>query len=121
MAWLRRVVIARRNPNDLRKALLAHYPGGPGTNWAGGLLYQLLKVAWDATADWRCNDETTQTLPLLPLTSGVVLPGMGFTIALETEEARVAAEAAGSVGSRLVLVPHIEGRYAAVGVVAEIP
>ena len=64
--------------------------------------------------------ETTQTLPLLPLTSGVVLPGMGFTIALETEEARVAAEAAGSVGSRLVLVPHIEGRYAAVGVVAEI-
>src|SRR5579864_9068160 len=64
--------------------------------------------------------ETTQTLPLLPLTSGVVLPGMGFTIALETEEARVAAEAAGSVGSRLVLVPHIEGRYASVGVVAEI-
>jgi ATP-dependent Lon protease len=45
---------------------------------------------------------------------------MGFTIALETEEAQAAAEAAGSVGSRLVLVPHIEGRYASVGVVAEI-
>lgn len=61
-----------------------------------------------------------QTLPLLPLTSGVVLPGMVFTMALETEEARVAAEAAGSVGGRLVLVPHIDGRYSAVGVVAEI-
>ncbi len=61
-----------------------------------------------------------QTLPLLPLTSGVVLPGMAFTMALETEDARVAAEAAGSVGGRLVLVPHIEGRYAQVGVISEI-
>ena len=64
--------------------------------------------------------QITQTLPLLPLTSGVVLPGMVLTMALETEEARAAAEAAGSAGGRLVLVPHIEGRYAAVGVVAEI-
>jgi ATP-dependent Lon protease len=61
-----------------------------------------------------------QTLPLLPLTSGVVLPGMVFTLALETEEAQVAAEAAGSVGGRLVIVPRIEGHYASVGVVAEI-
>ncbi len=60
------------------------------------------------------------TLPLLPLTSGVVLPGMAFTMALETEEAQVAAEAAGSVGGQLVLVPHIGGRYSWVGVVAEI-
>ncbi|HUB68905.1 MAG TPA: endopeptidase La [Acidimicrobiales bacterium] len=64
--------------------------------------------------------EISQTLPVLPLTSGVVLPGMGFTMALETEEARVAVEAAGSVGGRLVLVPKIEGRYASVGVVAEV-
>jgi len=64
--------------------------------------------------------QMTQTLPLLPLTSGVVLPGMVFTMALETEEAQVAAEAAGSAGGRLVLVPRIEGRYASVGVVAEI-
>lgn len=64
--------------------------------------------------------QLTQTLPLLPLTSGVVLPGMVFTMALETEEAKAAADAAGSVGGRLVLVPHIEGHYAAVGVVAEI-
>jgi len=61
-----------------------------------------------------------QTLPLLPLTSGVVLPGMVFTMALETDEAKAAADAAGQVGGRLVLVPHVEGRYASVGVIAEI-
>ncbi|HXY44385.1 MAG TPA: LON peptidase substrate-binding domain-containing protein, partial [Acidimicrobiales bacterium] len=61
-----------------------------------------------------------QTLPLLPLTSGVVLPGMVFTLALETDEARAAVEAAGSAGGRLVLVPRIEGRYARIGVISEI-
>jgi ATP-dependent Lon protease len=60
------------------------------------------------------------TLPLLPLTSGVVLPGMVFTMALESDEARVAVEAARSAGGRLLLVPHIEGRYAGVGVIAEV-
>src|ERR1700729_4219198 len=60
------------------------------------------------------------TLPLLPLTSGVVLPGMVFTMALESDEARAAVEAAQSAGGRLLLVPHIEGRYSSVGVIAEI-
>jgi len=60
------------------------------------------------------------TLPLLPLKSGVVLPGMVFTMALESDESRVAVEAARSAGGRLLLVPHIEGRYAAVGVIAEV-
>ena len=60
------------------------------------------------------------TLPLLPLKSGVVLPGMVFTMALESDEARVAVEAAQSAGGRLILVPHIEGRYASVGVIAEV-
>ncbi len=62
----------------------------------------------------------TVTLPLLPLKSGVVLPGMVFTMALESEEARVAVEAARSAGGHLLLVPHIEGRYASVGVIAEV-
>ncbi len=66
------------------------------------------------------TETETLTLPLLPLTSGVVLPGMVFTMALETEEARAAVEAAGSVGGRLVLVPHIGARYGRVGVIAEI-
>ncbi|HEY1760999.1 MAG TPA: endopeptidase La, partial [Acidimicrobiales bacterium] len=64
--------------------------------------------------------ESKVTLPLLPLKSGVVLPGMVFTMALESDEARVAVEAARSAGGRLLLVPHIEGRYASVGVIAEV-
>ena len=60
------------------------------------------------------------TLPLLPLKSGVVLPGMVFTMALESGEAKAAVEAARSAGGRLLLVPHIEGRFATVGVIAEV-
>jgi ATP-dependent Lon protease len=60
------------------------------------------------------------TLPLLPLKSGVVLPGMVFTMALESNEARAAVDAARSAGGKLLLVPHIEGRYANVGVIAEV-
>ena len=60
------------------------------------------------------------TLPLLPLTSGVVLPGMVFTMALESAEARAAVDSARSAGGRLLLVPHIEGRFASVGVISEV-
>jgi ATP-dependent Lon protease len=60
------------------------------------------------------------TLPLLPLTSGVVLPGMVFTMALESDEARAAVEAAQSSGGQLLLVPHIDGTYADVGVIAQV-
>jgi len=60
------------------------------------------------------------TLPLLPLKSGVVLPGMVFTLGLETDEAKAAAEAAGRAGGRLLIVPFIDGRYAKVGVVSEV-
>jgi ATP-dependent Lon protease len=49
-----------------------------------------------------------------------MLPGMVFTIALESAEALAAADAATSAGGRLLLVPHIEGRYASVGAVSEI-
>jgi ATP-dependent Lon protease len=59
-------------------------------------------------------------LPLLPLTSGVLLPGMVFTMALESDEAVAAVEAAEAAGGSLVIVPFIEGRYASVGVVAEV-
>jgi ATP-dependent Lon protease len=74
------------------------------------------------------NDETppgegrpaVQNLPLLPLTSGVVLPGMVFTMALESDEAKAAAEAAEAADGHFVIVPFIDGRYASVGVVAEV-
>ena len=71
----------------------------------------------------------TAALPLLPLDAGVVLPGMTITLALETPEARAAAEAASGAGNRLVLVPRIgrsdgpdpsSGRYARVGTIASV-
>src|SRR5271155_1540631 len=64
--------------------------------------------------------EFNDALPLLALTSGVVFPGMATSIALETDDARAAADAAGSAGGRLVLVPRIDGRYASIGTLGEI-
>jgi ATP-dependent Lon protease len=60
------------------------------------------------------------TLPLLPLTSGVVLPGMVVTMPLEATEARAAVDAATSAGGELLLVPKVDGRYARVGVISRI-
>jgi ATP-dependent Lon protease len=71
----------------------------------------------------------TSALPLLPLDSGVVLPGMTITLALETDEAREAVAAARGAGDRIVLVPRLgrtdgpdasSGRFARVGTVATI-
>ena len=64
--------------------------------------------------------EERLTLPLLPLTTGVVLPTMFVTLALETDEARAAADAAASTDNRVLLVPRVDGRYATVGTVAVI-
>src|SRR4051794_22391022 len=68
------------------------------------------------------SDLRSPALPLLPLTSGVVLPSMVVTLALETDEARAAGEAATSEGGdkRLLLVPRIDGRFATVGTVAAV-
>jgi ATP-dependent Lon protease len=63
---------------------------------------------------------STETLPLLPLTSGVVLPGMVVTATLETPESRAAASAADDAGGHLLLVPKVDGRYARVGTVAKV-
>jgi ATP-dependent Lon protease len=60
----------------------------------------------------------TETLPLLPLTTGVVLPGMVVTLTIESPEASAAVEAAGR--GEILLVPRIEGRYARVGTVAKV-
>jgi ATP-dependent Lon protease len=66
-------------------------------------------------------DLDTLTLPVLPLTDDVVLPGMVVTLALETDEAKAAADAAAKAGNTLLLVPrHPDGRYARVGTIARI-
>lgn len=59
-------------------------------------------------------------LPLLPLTAGVVIPGMVVNLSLESSEARAAVESASRADGLLVLVPHVEGRYAGVGTVAKV-
>ena len=64
-------------------------------------------------------DLTSSTLPVLPLTQGVVLPQMVVTIGLETAEAKAAASAADD-GGQLLLVPQVAGRSARVGVIASI-
>jgi ATP-dependent Lon protease len=60
------------------------------------------------------------TLPVLPLANGVVLPQMVVTLALETDEARAAGEAAAETG-QILLVPRFDsGRYGRVGTIAKI-
>jgi ATP-dependent Lon protease len=70
------------------------------------------------------SDLSTLTLPVLPLSTGVVLPGMVVTIALETPEAQAAADAASGVSQetagQVLLVPRVDGRYGSVGVVTQI-
>ena len=75
------------------------------------------------TADTR--QAGTRVLPVLPLTTGVVLPQMVVTLALETAEARAAwAAASGAAASggaaELVLLPIVNGRYARVGTIATV-
>ena len=74
-------------------------------------------------ADAASTDAETDTftLPLLPLQSGVVLPQMVVTLALETPEARDAADGASEAGGRLLLVPRTgTGAFAAVGTIGRI-
>jgi ATP-dependent Lon protease len=65
-------------------------------------------------------DLDTQILPLLPLTTGVVLPGMVVTLTLESDEARTAVAAAGAADDTLLLVPKVDERYSRIGTVAKV-
>ena len=67
------------------------------------------------------NELDIQALPLLPLTTGVVLPGMVVTLTIESDEARAAIGATAEGDDALLMtVPRVDGRYARVGVVAKI-
>ncbi|MEP6462218.1 MAG: endopeptidase La [Frankiaceae bacterium] len=66
---------------------------------------------------------TVLTLPVLPLSDAVVLPGMVIPLPLADGEVRAAVEAAraaspNSAKPQVLLVPRLEGRYASVGAVA---
>ncbi len=66
------------------------------------------------------NGASTTALPLLPLATGVVLPGMVVTMAIESDEAKAAIEATESSVGRVFLVPRLDDRYARVGTVAKV-
>ncbi|HVF11802.1 MAG TPA: LON peptidase substrate-binding domain-containing protein, partial [Actinomycetota bacterium] len=66
------------------------------------------------------EDSKTLTLPLLPLSEGVVLPHMVVTVSIETDEAREAVAAAASAEQLVLLVPKSDGRWASVGTVGRI-
>jgi ATP-dependent Lon protease len=66
------------------------------------------------------NETSTATYPVLPLTAGVVGPGMVVTLALETSEARIAADEAVEHTGRLLLVPRVDDRFSTVGTLAKI-
>jgi ATP-dependent Lon protease len=60
-------------------------------------------------------------LPVMPLSTGVALPGMVITITAESPEAKAAAKAAEGAGAEVLLVPKTaDGRYARIGTVARI-
>jgi ATP-dependent Lon protease len=63
--------------------------------------------------------DTTISLPLIALDDAIVLPGMAFTFELATPDADAAVDEAGPNG-RVVLVPKVDGRFARVGVVAQV-
>ena len=66
---------------------------------------------------------TSLTLPLVPTPGGVVRPEPVVTIALESDEAHAAAGAATDAATdNLVLpVPKVDGRFAAVGAIDDVP
>jgi ATP-dependent Lon protease len=68
----------------------------------------------------RAQSEDLATLPVLPLRNGVVFPHMVVTLRIETAEGKIALAAAEGSDQRLILVPRVQGKYAAVGTVAEI-
>ncbi|MFN0091243.1 MAG: endopeptidase La [Acidimicrobiales bacterium] len=65
-------------------------------------------------------DTDVLTLPVLPLSAGVVGPGMVVTLAVETPSAIAAADAAQHNGGQLLLVPRTGPAYARIGVIAKV-
>src|SRR5260370_32080027 len=62
----------------------------------------------------------TPVVPLLPMTNGVVRPGMVVSVKLETSTARNAIAAARAADSTLVLVPTVDGQPAGIGTLAAV-
>jgi len=66
------------------------------------------------------TDLKSELLPVLPLDDGVVLPHMTVPIGVEGAEQEAAIEAARKGNHLVLLVPRLDGRFAAVGTVASV-
>jgi len=70
------------------------------------------------------DQKTLQTLPLMPLIEGVILPHMVVTVSAQSDEALAAINAARNAGGDdhglILLVPKTDGRYATIGTVAKL-
>jgi ATP-dependent Lon protease len=64
------------------------------------------------------SEDPVLFLPVLPLDDAVILPGMTVTLPVTNEEEADALENAGD--EQIVLVPRVDGQFAAFGAVAEI-
>src|SRR5918994_1114275 len=101
------------------RALLAHSEHRRGTP---------ARSTWLSDTDSTLEgDEMGETLalPVLPLDDVVVLPGMVVPIRISgadaNAEARAAVDAATTAANhQVLLVPRLDGKYAAVGTLAEI-
>ncbi|HEY3674018.1 MAG TPA: LON peptidase substrate-binding domain-containing protein, partial [Acidimicrobiia bacterium] len=74
----------------------------------------------EATPEVDSHEVDELRLPLLPLNTGVVLPQMVVTLALESAEGRDAADGAISGDRRILLVPRVGSGYTRIGTVARI-
>ena len=106
--------LARELLRPRRRPRAARWPGSqPGTR--GTICY----LSWTRSTqrDSRCS---MATLPVLPLTDAVLLPGMVIPVTLDptTQAAVDAARATGD--QQLLAVPRLDGEYGPVGVVATI-
>ena len=63
---------------------------------------------------------TSELLPILQLDDVVVLPGMTATLAVESDPQRAALTAAQKGNRLILLVPHVEGKFSAIGTVAQV-
>jgi ATP-dependent Lon protease len=74
----------------------------------------------EATPEVTAPRDGGLRLPLLPLHTGVVLPQMVVTLALETAEARDAADGAIAGDRRVLLVPRVGSGYTRIGTIARV-
>ncbi len=63
---------------------------------------------------------TSELLPILPLDDVVVLPGMTVTLGVDGDAQQAAVEAAQKGNRLLLLVPHVAGTFAPIGIVARV-